>query len=117
MAFLFRLLSILVGLLLCGLVFPGSIALGALVWGTLMLLGLYLLLRPVMQAISTPFNLFLFGLVTPITDALFILWTQAWVLGMSLNYGECIVAAIIISVCYFPYSLYKQHRLLKVLHQ
>jgi len=62
--------------------------------------------------LALPFNLLLFGLVTPLADALLILWTTAWVSGLSLGYWQCVAVALIISLAYYPYSRFKQRQLL-----
>nr|WP_122012182.1 phage holin family protein [Maliibacterium massiliense] len=111
MAFLARVAGCALSLCAAGLLFPGISSLGGVLWGTLMLTLLYTLLRPAMQAIIAPLNLVVLGLLTPITDALFVWWTSAWVGGLALSYGQSIVVALLISLCFVPYSCWKQRLL------
>ena len=106
-----RLLGCLAALALSALLFPGAATLGGVLLGALMLTILYLLIRPLLLTLALPFNLLLFGLVTPLADALLIRWTAAWVGGLSLNYWQCVAAALLISLAYYPYSHWKQRQL------
>lgn len=44
----------------------------------------YVLLRPVMQTIILPINALVWGLLTPLTDALLVWWASAWMPGFSV---------------------------------
>ena len=67
--------------------------------------------RPLLQLLVSPFNLFVFGLLTPLTDALLILWAAAWVKNLSLHYWEAVLTALLISLAYYPYSVWKKRKL------
>lgn len=90
------------------LLFTGRFSLWAILFGSVMLTLLYILIRPLMQVIIAPFNLFLFGVLTPLADALLVLWTSAWISGLSLRYWHCIVAALIISLVFCQYTAWKK---------
>ena len=106
-----RLLGCLAAFSLSALLFPGSANIPGALLGTLMLTALYVLIRPLLLTLALPFNLLLFGLVTPLADALLIRWTAAWVGGLTLGYWQCVALALIISLAYYPYSRWKQHQL------
>ena len=106
-----RLLGCLAALSFSALLFPGAATIPGVLLGTLMLTLLYLLIRPLLLTLALPFNLLLFGLVTPLADALLIRWTAAWVGGLTLGYWQCVALALIISLAYYPYSYWKQHQL------
>jgi uncharacterized membrane protein YvlD (DUF360 family) len=105
-----RLVGCLAALSLSNLLFPGAAGLGGVLLGTLMLTLLYILIRPLLLTLALPFNLLLCGLATPLADALLIRWTAAWV-GLILSYWQCVTIALIISLAYYPYSLFKQRQL------
>ncbi len=44
-----------------GLVFPGSCTMGGVFWGSILLTVFYVLLRPLMQVLILPFNLFAYA--------------------------------------------------------
>ena len=107
-----RLLGCLAALSLSNLLFPGSAILSGVLIGALLLTLLYVLIRPLLLTLALPLNLLLLGLLTPLADALLIRWTAAWVGGLTLNYWQCVILALLISLAYYPYSLIKQRQLL-----
>ena len=76
----------------------------------LLLTVFYVLLRPVMQTIILPINALVWGLLTPLTDALLVWWASAWMPGFSVGYWQSVCIAICISLAYYPYSLYKKRQ-------
>lgn len=82
----------------------------AVLWSSLMLTALYTWIRPLMQTLILPLNLFLAGLLTPLTDALLIVWTSGWVHGLSLGYWEGVLLSLAIGIAYLPYSRGKERR-------
>ena len=106
-----RLLGCLAALSLGGLLFPGAASLSGVLLGALLLTFFYLLIRPLLLTLALPLNLLLFGLLTPLADALLIRWAAAWVSGLTLSYWQCVTVALLISLAYYPYSLWKQHQL------
>jgi len=106
-----RFLGCLAALGLGALLFPGAADLNGVLLGALMLTALYLLIRPLLLTLALPLNLLLFGLATPLADALLIRWTAAWVSGLTLSYWQCVAVALIISLAYYPYSRWKQRQL------
>ena len=110
-AAVWRLFSCVAAVAVTGLIFPYTVNVMALLWATLMLFLLYTLLRPLLLLLALPLNMLLFGLLTPLGDALLLRWTVAWVHGLNWHYWQCLVAAIIISILYWPYSLWKKRRL------
>jgi uncharacterized membrane protein YvlD (DUF360 family) len=106
-----RLAGIVIVLAVCGWLLPGSLQEGGLLWGSVMLGLLYIFLRPLLLTIVLPLNLLLFGLVTPLADALLVCWTAAWVGGLSLTYWQAVLVALALSLAYLPYSNSKQRRL------
>lgn len=112
MPIFYRLLNCLAALGVSALLFPGTIDLGGAAWGCLLLTLFYVLLRPVLQALTLPLNLFILGVATPFADALLVWWASAWVPGFSVGYLQAVVIALIISLFYMPYSWYKQKRLM-----
>ena len=105
-----RWLGCFVSLLAAGYVFLGELNLWPAFWGGLLLTVFYLLLRPIMQTLILPFNLFLLGLLTPVTDALFVLWAASS-FGIGLHYWHSLLTALLISLCYLPVSIYKRRKL------
>lgn len=83
---------------------------GAVLWGSLMLTVLYTLVRPLMQTLILPLNLFLAGLLTPLTDALLVIWTGAWVPGLSLGYWDGVLFSMAAGLAYLPYARRKRQR-------
>lgn len=96
------------------LLFPQACSANGILAGSIMLTILYTILRPLLLAIILVFNLHLFGLLTPLADALFLLWTSAWVNGLSLSYWQSVAMALLVSAAYFPYSLYKERMLTRL---
>ncbi|MCL1816323.1 MAG: phage holin family protein [Clostridiales bacterium] len=101
-----RFLGCLTALSLSALLFPGSSSLFGALMGSLMLTLLYIIIRPLLLTLALPFNLLLFGLVTPLADGLLVRWTAAWINGLTLNYWQGVVLALVISLAYYPYSRY-----------
>ena len=110
-ALLIRLLGCLAALGLASLLFPGAASLSGIILGALLLTVFYVLMRPLLLTLALPFNLLLLGLVTPLADALLIRWATAWVSGFTLTYWQCLPLTLIISLAYYPYSLWKQQQL------
>ncbi len=108
-----RLLGSWGALAVCALLFPGSCTLWGILWGGLALTALYLLIRPLIQTLLLPLNLFLLGLLTPLTDALLVLWACAWTPGTELGYWQAVGAALLLSLFWLPYAKGKRNRLLK----
>ena len=73
-------------------------------WGSLMLTVLYTLIRPFIQTLILPLNVFWAGLLTPLTDALLVSWTAAWVHGLSLGYWDGVLISLAIGAAYLPYA-------------
>lgn len=90
---------------------PGLCTGSGVLWGSVMLTVLYVLIRPLTQTVALPFNLFLGGLLTPLTDALLIWWTSAWVSGLAVGYWQCVALALVISAAYAPYAASRRSRL------
>ena len=95
-----RWLGCVAALAISSLLFPDAVTLPGVLVGASMLTALYVLLRPVLLIPALPFNLLLFGLVTPFIDALLIRWTAAWVSGLALTYWQCVATALLISAAY-----------------
>ena len=110
-ALIVRFVGCAASLAVTGLLFPGSCSLHGVLFGGLLLTLLYTFLRPLLQLLVSPFNLFVFGLLTPLTDALLILWAAAWVKNLSLHYWEAVLTALLISLAYYPYSVWKKRKL------
>ena len=108
---LIRLAGCLAALSLSNLFFPNTAALSGVIFGALLLTLFYILIRPLLLTLALPFNLLLFGLVTPLADALLLRWAAAWIRGLSLTYWQCVTLALIISLAYWPYSQWKQQQL------
>ena len=106
-----RFLGCLAVLAITNFIFPNSVTPIGMLLGTIMLLLLYTFLRPLMLVLALPFNLLLLGLVTPFADALLVRWTAAWVCGLTLTYWQALLVAILLSIAYWPYSLWRQNRL------
>lgn len=92
--------------------FPQAAAEHGILSGSIMLTILYTLLRPLALLLALPFNLHIYGLLTPLVDALFVLWTSAWVGGLSFGYWQSAATALLISAAYYPYSFYTQKRIM-----
>lgn len=108
-----RFLTCFGGLAVTGLLFPGSCTLWGLLFGTLLCGVLYVLIRPLVQAVILPFNLVLAGVLTPLTDALLVQWASAWVWGLRLSYWQSLFAAVVMLLLMLPYSAAKKRRLLQ----
>ena len=108
-AFFARWIGCMVSLCAGALIFPGSCDAG----GVLLTL-LYVFLKPLFQVIILPVNLFVAGLLTPVADGLLVWWTSAWIPGIALGYGQSVLIAVCISLCYLPYSYYKKHQVLRI---
>lgn len=108
--FLARLLGCFGAFALCGLVFPGSCTLWGVLWGGAVLTALYLFIRPLLQTVLLPLNLILFGLFTPLTDGLLVLWACAWTPGTNMGYWQAVCAALLISLFWLPYTAAKRKR-------
>lgn len=65
-------------------------------WGSLMLTVLYTLIRPFIQTLILPLNVFL--------AALLVSWTAAWVHGLSLGYWDGVLISLAIGAAYLPYA-------------
>lgn len=87
---------------LCGVLFPGACTLLGALWGGAFLTLLYALIRPLLQTLLLPLNLILFGIFTPLTDALLVLWACAWTPGTSLGYWQAVCAALLVSLFWLP---------------
>lgn len=90
--------------LVCWLLFPGSCTLWGVFWGGLVLTALYVAVRPIIQTLLLPLNLFLLGVFTPLTDALLVLWACAWTPGTGLGWWQALAAALAVSVFWLPYT-------------
>lgn len=108
-----RFMGCTVALVLSALLFQGSCPLSVL-WGSALLTIFYTLLRPLLQVLISPFNLFVLGLLTPLTDALLVKWAAAWTPGLSFTYWQAVAAALTISLAYYPYSVWKKRKLASV---
>lgn len=108
-----RYLGCMAALACCAVVFPGSCALWAAPLGGLVAAVLYSLIRPLLQTLLLPLNLFLLGVLTPLTDALLVLWACAWTPGLSLGYWQAVCAALLISLFWLPYARAKKVALRK----
>lgn len=111
-AFFARFFACLMALLLAAALFPEACLVSGAIWGSMLLTVFYALLRPLMQAVILPFNIFLCGLLTPITDALLVLWASAWGTGLSFTYWQSVAVALLVSALYLPFSYWKQRSLL-----
>lgn len=103
-SFLARLLGCWGAIGVCAILFPGSCTLWGILWSGLLLAALYLLVRPIFQTVILPFNLLLFGVLTPLTDALLALWACAWTPGTELTYWQAMCAALLCGLFWLPYS-------------
>ena len=79
-----------------------------LAWLTLF----YVLLKPLGQAITLPFNLFLFNLPQLFVDALLVWWAVAWTPGLSLTYLESLVVAVLAALFFSPFDVARIRRLI-----
>lgn len=111
LAFFARFIACGAALLLALPLFPGTGTVSAALWGSMLLTVFYTLVRPLMLTILLPFNLFLIGLLTPLADALLVLWAGAWVNGLAFSYWQGVAVALLVSVLYTPYSCWKQKSL------
>ncbi len=107
-----RLAGCLGAFLLCRLLFPGSLSLRGVLFGGLLLTVLYLLIRPVLQAVLLPLNLLFFGVFTPLADALLVLWACAWAPGAALSYWPAVCCALLCSLFWLPYGAAKRRSVL-----
>ncbi len=111
-AFLARLAGCFCAFLLCGLLFPCSCSLWGALWAGAVLAVFYTLVRPMMQTLLLPLNLFFLGVFTPLTDALLVLWACAWTGGTELGYWQAVCCALLCSLLWLPYSAAKRRRAL-----
>ena len=103
--FFARLVGCFAALMAANLIFPETAAtIMDAAWGSLLLAAFYTALRPLSEALLLLLNLFAFGLATPFMDALYVLWAAAWVKGLSINYWQAVVAALLISIMIMPYA-------------
>ena len=107
---LVRLLGCWAALLVSALLF-GSFGFWGILWGGALLTLLYGVIRPLLQAVILPLNLFLAVILTPLTDAWLVLWAGAWS-GASLTYWQAVATAALILLFFLPYSTEKRRRLL-----
>lgn len=110
-SFFARLLSCIGGLLLAIPLFPGNISFLPALFGGMALTLLYIFLRPLLQCIALPFNLLLFGLVTPLADALLFLLADVCTAGMQLSYWQGALTSLLIGLCYAPFAACKRRAL------
>ena len=110
-AVLIRFAGCLAALSISTLLFPGAAGLGGIICGALLMTLFYVLIRPLLLTLALPLNLLLFGLVTPLADALLIRWAAAWTADLYLGYWQCVATALIVSLAYYPYSILKQRQL------
>ena len=98
-ACLIRIAACVIGILAGNVLFDMRLTFAAGCLMTLMLVIMYIVLRPLMQLIVLPFNLFLFGLLTVASDALFVLWASAWTPESSIAYWQAaVIAAVVLGV-------------------
>lgn len=110
-AILMRFMVCALGLGIGSLLYPQAIATGSILGGSIMLALLFIILRPLLQLFILLPNMLFCGLLTPLADALLLLWTSAWIGGIALGYWQAVAISLLMSVLYHPYSLYTQHRL------
>lgn len=108
MPFLGRAAACALGMAMLALLFPGQFPIGAALLASLTLTLFYVFLRPIMAAIALPFNLLLFGLATPFTDALFVMWACAWTAPLACTYMQGVLASLLIGICYTPFAYWKR---------
>lgn len=111
LAFFARFIACGAALLLALPLFPGTGTVSAALWGSMLLTVFYTLVRPLLLTLLLPFNLFLVGLLTPLADALLVLWAGAWVNGLAFSYWQGVAVALLVSLLYMPYSYWKQKSL------
>lgn len=110
-SFLARVLSCCGAFAVCALLFPGTCTIWGVLAGGALLTVFYVFLRPVLQGLILPLNLFLAGLLTPLTDALLVLWACAWTGGTELSYWQSVCAALLAALFYLPYTRSKKAKL------
>ncbi|MDL2217550.1 phage holin family protein [Christensenellaceae bacterium OttesenSCG-928-M15] len=101
-----RLISLMLGLSIAAWLF--RFAPGAIVPAALVSLLFYVLIRPIFLAIALPFNMFLFGLVTLFVDALMVKWSLGFFSPIGMDYWACMLASVIIGICYAPFAYIKR---------
>lgn len=106
-----RIVGLLAALLLIDLIFPDVANGTGLIWGALLLAVFYVILRPLLQVLILPLNIVMAGLLTPLSDALLVRWAAAWAPGLTLTFWQSLLAALLISLAYYPYVCWKQQRL------
>lgn len=102
-AFLIRLAGCWGALLVCVLLWPSCGGIASVLWGGLLLAVLYALIRPLLQTLLLPLNLLLFGIFTPLTDALLVLWAWNWSGFHGLGYWAAVGCALLLSLFWAPY--------------
>lgn len=83
---------------LCGnILFRGHFSPLRLLPAAILLTVFYLFIRPVFQAVILPLNLFLLGILTPITDGLLVFWA-AGLGGNPFGYWQSVILALFLSL-------------------
>ncbi len=108
-ALLVRAVGCVLAFLLCGWAFGGCSLEGALLGGAVLTL-VYILVRPLLQALLLPLNLLLLGVLTPLTDALLVWWACAWTPGTDMGYWQAVCAALLCALLWLPYGAVKQRQ-------
>ncbi len=103
-AFLIRLSGCWGALAVFALLFPQAGTLSSVLLGGIVLAVLYALVRPLLQTVLLPFNLLLFGVFTPLTDALLVLWAWSWSGFHGPGYWAAVGCALLLSLFWAPYA-------------
>lgn len=106
---IFRLVGCAVGLWMGCLLFGMSYEIRGMLIGIVLLTLLYTFLRPVISILIMPLNMFLFGALSLLIDALLVLWVS----DMAFAYWQALFVAAVIAVCFIPYSLIRKGELVR----
>jgi len=102
-----RFLSILLGLAIGAILLNINVTIPSGLWFAFLLTLMYVFIRPLMQVVILVFNVFVFGLLSIVTDALFVIWAAAWTPNLAFSYTQGLLLALLMSICFFPYVYFK----------
>lgn len=95
---------------LCGWVFGRCSLIGALLGGAVLSL-LYVFIRPITKAVALPVDLLLLGALTPVMDALLVLWACAWTPWTTMSFSGALCCGLLCGAFWLLYSCRKRRSL------
>ncbi len=105
-----RAASCVLAFFLCGWVFGKCSLIGALLGGGVLSL-LYIFIRPITKALALPVDLLLLGLLTPVMDALLVLWACAWTPWTSMSFSGALWCGLVSGAFWLLFSCRKRQSL------